>query len=68
MNPLLSLRALATNVKHAISEIADDESGLGDTSGLDTRAQNILIVRHVVRSGNACNVIEVARSYIRIEL
>jgi len=48
MDPLLTLRTLTTDVEHAVGQIADDESRLSNTSGLDTRAQNILIVWNVV--------------------
>ena len=37
MNPLLPLGSLTTNIKHAVGELADDECGLSDTSGLDSR-------------------------------
>jgi hypothetical protein len=51
---------LATDIEHAVSEVADDEGGLGDTSGLDTRSQNVLVIGNVVRGGNAVDRIEVA--------
>ena len=60
VNPLLTLRPLATDVEHAVCEVSDDEGRLGDTGRLDTRPQNILVVRHVVGRGNASNVIKVA--------
>jgi len=60
MDPLLSLGTLATDVKHAICEIADDECSLGDTGGLDTRAQDVLVVGNIVWSRNAVDGIEVA--------
>jgi len=60
MDPLLSLGTLTTDVKHAVCEITDDEGSLGDTSGLDTRAQDVLVVGNVVWSRNAVNGVEVA--------
>lgn len=60
VNPLLTLGTLATDIEHAVGEVADDEGGLGDTGGLYTRPEDILVVGHVIRSGNAGNVVEVA--------
>lgn len=60
MYPLLSLRSLTTNVKHSIREVTDDKSGLGDTSGFDTRSQDILIVGEVIVSGDSVNRVKVA--------
>ena len=61
VDPLLSLRPLSTNVKHAISQFANDECSLSDASGLDTGAQNILVIGQVVRLSDAGDVVEVAR-------
>ena len=36
VDPLLSLRSLATDVEHAVGQVANDECRLGDTGGLDT--------------------------------
>jgi len=55
VDPLLSLGALATDIKHAVCEIADDECSLGDTCGLDTRAKHVLVIGNVVWSRNAVN-------------
>lgn len=60
VNPLLAFRALTTNVEHSIREFADDEGRLGNTGGLDTRPENILIVGHVIGSGDTGDVIEIA--------
>ena len=60
VDPLLSLRTLSSDVEHAVCKISNDESGLGDTGGLDTGAENILVVGHVVRLCDALNVVEVA--------
>ncbi|KAF2802885.1 uncharacterized protein BDZ99DRAFT_548108 [Mytilinidion resinicola] len=51
----------ASDIEHAVGQVANDESGLSDTSGLDTRAEDMLVVGDVVRSDNAVNGIEVAR-------
>lgn len=36
VDPLLALRSLSTNIEHSVSEIANDERGLGDTGCLDS--------------------------------
>ena len=61
MNPLLTLRSLATHVEHAVGQIANNEGSLGDTSGLDTRAENILVSGEIVGLSNAVNSVKVAR-------
>lgn len=60
VNPLLSLGSLATNVEHAVGQIADDESGLGDTGSLNTGAEDILVSGEVVGLGDAVNGVKVA--------
>ena len=55
VDPLLSLRSLTTDIEHTVGEVADDERGLSDTSCLDTRSKNILVVGDVVRGGDAVN-------------
>jgi len=60
MYPLLPFRSLATDIEHAVGEVADDEGGLGDTRCLDTRAEDILIVGDIVWCRDAVNGIEVA--------
>lgn len=59
MNPLLPLGSLATNIEHAIGEITNDEGRLGNTGRLHTRSENVLVIGHVIRSGNTGNVVEV---------
>jgi hypothetical protein len=59
VNPLLTLGSLTTDIEHAVGQIANDEGGLGDTSGLDTRAEDILVSGEVVGLSNAVNSIEV---------
>lgn len=61
VNPLLTLRSLATHVEHAVGQIANNEGGLGDTSGLDTRAENILVSGEIVGLSNAVNRVKVTR-------
>jgi hypothetical protein len=51
--PLFSFRSLATDVEHAVCEVADDEGGLGDTSRLDTRPEHVLVVGDVVGRSDA---------------
>jgi len=64
MNPLLSLRSLSTYVEHSVCEVADDEGCLGDTSSLDTRSKDILIVGHVITLGDTLDVVEVVSGRI----
>lgn len=60
VNPLLTFGTLTTDVEHAVSEVANDEGGLGDTGGLDTRTENILIAGEVVGLSNALDGVKVA--------
>lgn len=68
VDPLLSLRSLTTDVEHPISKVADDESCLGDTSSLDTGAQNVLVIGHIIGCGNALDVVEVTNFSVSIRL
>ena len=61
MDPFLSFRSLATDIKHAISEFANDEGSLCYASGLDTRSENILVIREVVWLRYSFYGVEVAR-------
>lgn len=61
MDPLLSLRALSSYIKHAVCKVTNDEGSFGDTSSLDSRSQNVLVVGHVVALRDTLNVIEVAK-------
>lgn len=61
VNPLLALGSLTTNVEHAVCEVTNNECGLGDTGGLDTGTEDILVGGEVVGLGNALNGIEVAK-------
>lgn len=61
VDPLLTLGTLTTDVEHAVGQIANDEGGLGDTGGLDTRAENILVGGEVVGLSDAVNSVKVAR-------
>lgn len=60
VNPLLTLRALSTDVKHSVCKLANNESGLSDTGGLDTRSEHILVIWHVVVLSNSADVVKVA--------
>lgn len=60
VNPLLALRTLATNIEHPVREFTDDEGRLGDTSSLDTRSENILVVGDVVVLSDSADIIEIA--------
>jgi len=61
MNPLLSFRSLSTYIEHAVGEVTNNKCCLGDTSGLDTRPENILIIWHIIRLRDTLNIIKVAR-------
>lgn len=65
MNPLFTFGTLTTNIEHAVGEVANDESGFGDTGGLDTRTENVLVAGEVVGLSNALNRVKVA-SKIRL--
>lgn len=41
VDPLFTLGALSSNVEHAVLELSNLEVGLGDTSRLDTGAENV---------------------------
>lgn len=64
VDPLLTFRTLATDVEHAVSQITDDESSLGDTGGLDTRAEDVLVGGEVVRLRDTVDGIEVAKKSV----
>ena len=61
MDPLLSFRSLPTNIKHSVGQVLDDEGGFGDASSLDTRAQDILVVGHVIVSSDPIDRIKVTK-------
>jgi hypothetical protein len=60
MNPLLSLGSLATNIKHTIRKVLNNESRFGDTGSLDSRSEHILIVGKVIVRSNAVDRVEIA--------
>lgn len=60
VDPLLSLGSLATDIEHAVGEVADDEGGLRNTGRLNSRPQDVLVVGHVVGRSDTRNVIKVA--------
>jgi hypothetical protein len=62
VDPLLSLRSLSSHIEHAVGEISNDEGGLGNTSGLDTGSENILVVGHVIGLSDTVDVVKVAMS------
>ena len=59
VDPLLTLRSLSTDIEHTVGQVANNEGGLGDTSSLYTRPQDILVIWHVVVHSDAINVVEV---------
>lgn len=61
MDPLLSLRPLPSNVEHAVSKILNDERCLCYTGSLDTRSEDVLIVRYIVVGCDAIYGVEVAK-------
>lgn len=64
VDPLLTLRTLTADVEHAVGKVTNDERSFGNTSGLDTRAKDILIVWQVVRLSDAANGIEIAENTV----
>lgn len=62
VDPLLALRTLSSDVKHAVCKVSNDECCLSNTGSLYTGAQNILVVGHVVGLGDALNIVKVAVS------
>lgn len=60
MDPFLPLRALTTNVEHTVGEVANDESCLCDTGGLDTGAEDILVTGQIIGRGNTFDRVKVA--------
>lgn len=60
VDPLLALRTLTTNIEHTVCQVANNERGLGDTGGLDTRTEDILVTWQVVGLGNAVDGVKVA--------
>ena len=60
VDPLLSFRSLSTNIEHSVGQVLDDEGRLGDAGSLDTGAQDILIIRHVIVRGDAVDRVKVA--------
>ena len=61
MDPLFSLTSLATHIKHAIGQISNDKGCLNDSRRLDTRSQNILVIRNVSWSSHTVQGIKVAK-------
>lgn len=60
MDPLLALGSLSTDVEHTVGQVTNDEGGLGDTSGLYSRSQHILIVGDIIWLRNAVYRVEIA--------
>jgi hypothetical protein len=60
MNPLLSLGSLASNIKHTIRKVLNNESRFGDTGSLDSRSEHILIIGKVIVRSNAVDRVEIA--------
>ena len=48
MDPLLALRALSSNVEHAVCQVPEIKDRLSDTRCAQARAQHILVCGHVV--------------------
>lgn len=59
MDPLLSFWSLTTDIEHPIRQVANDKRRLGDTSRLDTRSEDILIIWKIVWLRNAIERIKV---------
>lgn len=61
VDPLLTLRTLATNIEHPVGQVANDEGSFCDTGGLDTGAEDILVSREVIGLSNTLHGIKVAK-------
>ena len=66
VDPLLSLGALTSHIEHAVGQLANNKCGLSDASGLDTRSEDVLVIREIVRLGNPANRLEITKTYILV--
>lgn len=64
VDPLLPFGPLATDIEHAVSQIANDEGGLSDAGCFDTRTEDILVIWDIVWRGDAIDGVEVATEEI----
>lgn len=68
VNPLLPLGTLTTDVKHPIGQVAYNEGSFGNTGGLDTRAENILVSGEIVGLSNTLHGIKVAKPGVSVTI
>ena len=52
---------LTTDIEQTVCQLADTEGRLGDTRGLDTRAQDILVGREIPRRAHPVDAVEIVR-------
>ena len=60
VNPFLSFRTLTTDIKHAVSQIAQLEDGFCDSGSAQPRAEDVLVRGEVVLSKEALDIGEEA--------
>ena len=60
VDPLLALGALAAHVEQLEVEVLEGEVHLHDARGLDARAQDVLLGRHVLLLAQAVQVVQEA--------
>ena len=63
MNPFLTFRTLATNIKHVVIELPKLEKRFCDSGRAEARAQNVLIVRKIVAGKETIDVRVIAVRY-----
>lgn len=68
MDPLPTLRALATDVDNGELDIFDGKPQLANTSGLDTSTEHVLLIWSKVWAGKSAGVIEIATKQVSIDL
>jgi hypothetical protein len=60
MDPLLALRALSSNIKHAVCQVPQVKDRLCDTRCAQARAQHILVCRHIIARKEAVDIFKKA--------
>lgn len=66
-DPFPALRALATDIEHAVGQVADQKGRLIDARGLDARPEHVLVCGCVVGLGDPVNGVEVAIFRTKVE-
>lgn len=66
VDPLLPFRTLTTDVEHPVGQVANNEGSFGDTGGLDTGTENILVCGEIVGLSNTLHGIKVAKPGVSV--